>query len=278
MADAEKAPKKGMSNLAVRLLTAAVFLPVLFALLYVVPWWGFFALVSVCVAVAASELVTMTMPGARPQQVWGFLASLGVFAVFCFAPGSPALPTTALAVVATGFVVGLIQPDPISTAGARMAWLVAVPFYAGGMLSSLVHLHALPHGGSWVVLACTLAWAGDTGGYFAGRALGKHKLYPKVSPKKTIEGAVGALAGSVVGAVVMHFVALPELPIAHAVCLAVVASALGQAGDLTVSLVKRSADVKDSGWIVPGHGGLLDRIDALVMTAAASWVYTAWFL
>jgi len=99
-----------------------------------------------------------------------------------------------------------------------------------------------------------------------------------VSPKKTIEGSIGGLAGSVVGAVVASYWYLPELPIEHAVPLALVAGALGQAGDLCESLIKRSCGVKDSGSIVPGHGGILDRIDALMFTAAAAWVYAVWFL
>jgi len=270
--------EKKASNLVVRLLTAIVFLPFLFALLYVVPWWGFFSLVLLCVVVAASELVTMTMPGARLQQAWGVLASVGLFLALRFASDSPVLPTAILAVVASGLIVGLTNPDPIETAGVRTGWLVATPLYAGGFLSAIAALHTLDNGGTWVVLAAALAWLGDTGGYFAGRAFGRHKLYPKVSPKKTVEGAVGGLLGSVLGAVALHFIALPELPIPHAIALAVVAGALGQAGDLTISLVKRSAGTKDSGWIVPGHGGLLDRIDALVFTGAVTWAYTAWFL
>jgi phosphatidate cytidylyltransferase len=121
-----------------------------------------------------------------------------------------------------------------------------------------------------------LAWFGDTGGYFAGRFLGKHKLYPAVSPKKTVEGSLGGLAGSVVGALWASFGYLPSLPVAHAVPLAIVAGALGQAGDLGESLIKRSTGVKDSGQIVPGHGGILDRVDALIVTSSVVFLYTLW--
>jgi phosphatidate cytidylyltransferase len=120
------------------------------------------------------------------------------------------------------------------------------------------------------------AWWGDTGGYFAGRYLGKHKLYEAVSPKKTIEGSVGGLAGSVLGALCAHFWYLPSISLAHAIPLSLVAGAFGQAGDLGESLIKRSTGVKDSGQIVPGHGGILDRVDALLLTSAVVFLYTLW--
>jgi phosphatidate cytidylyltransferase len=131
-------------------------------------------------------------------------------------------------------------------------------------------------GPGYVVVAIMFAWFADTGGYFAGRFLGKRKLYEAVSPKKTVEGAVGGLAGSVLGALVAHFWFLPELSLAHGIPLALGASVFGQAGDLGESVLKRSTGVKDSGAIVPGHGGILDRVDALMLTSAVTFFYTLW--
>jgi phosphatidate cytidylyltransferase len=136
---------------------------------------------------------------------------------------------------------------------------VGVPLTLVGMVR-----RDMADGPSYVVMTLMFAWFSDTGGYFAGRFLGKHKLYEAVSPKKTVEGALGGLAGSVLGALFAHFVYLPAIPLAHAIPLALVAGAFGQAGDLAESLVKRSTGVKDSGAIVPGHGGILDRVDALL--------------
>jgi phosphatidate cytidylyltransferase len=267
-----------MSNLIVRLLTAAVVVPVLIYALFWAPWWLFFSFVVVACAISAMELSSMMLPGRRMLSAWTIAASLGVFATFYEQPSSLAIITCALGVVAVGFLGALTAPDPIESAASRMGWMVVTPFYAGGMLSAIAMLHRLDHGGAWVILAMMLAWFGDTGGYFAGKAFGKHKLYPKVSPKKTVEGAFGGMLGSVVGALLAHFWYLPTLPLVDGIILAVCASVVGQAGDLTISLIKRSADVKDTGFIIPGHGGLLDRIDALIMTGLATWVYTAWYL
>ena len=122
------------------------------------------------------------------------------------------------------------------------------------------------------------AWGSDTGGYFAGKAFGKHKLYEKISPNKTIEGSIGGLVAVVGFALAAHYLWLDELTMVHAIVLGLVAGAVGQAGDLCVSIIKRSTGVKDSGFIIPGHGGLLDRIDALMFTAVVTLLYAQWIL
>ena len=270
--------KKGPSNLTVRLLTAAVMVPVILYLLFWAPWWGFLILVFAAAVIAGHELMAMTIPNDRVLQAVGVASTVGVLSLVRFVDDARLWATGMIALVAVGLLAGLLRPDPIERAGSRIGWLIAGPLYVGGLVGTIANLHALPHGGSWVVLSMTLAWLGDTGGYFAGRAFGRHKLYEKVSPKKTVEGSFGGLAGSVVGALLASLWYLTELPLWHGIVLAVIAGALGQAGDLCESLIKRSCGVKDSGGIVPGHGGILDRIDALMFTAAATWVYAAWLL
>jgi len=274
----EPKKKRNLGDLGARLVTAIVVVPLLLWLLFWAPKWGFTVLVFVATVIGAAELFGMTVPGRRVLQGLGILLSVGVVAVILFQPTPLALVTAMVGLLLAGFLGGLAAPDPVESAGARMGWLVAGPLYVGGLLATIAMLHLRDNGGSWVVLAMMLAWFGDTAAYFAGRAFGKHKLYERVSPKKTIEGALGGLGGSVLGALLAHFWYLPELPLVGGVLLAVVAGALGQAGDLVESLIKRSCGVKDSGWIVYGHGGLLDRIDALMMTSAATWAFAAWFL
>jgi len=131
-------------------------------------------------------------------------------------------------------------------------------------------------GADVVILILLIAWIGDTGAYFAGRFLGKTKLYEAVSPKKTREGFAGSLVGSACGALLAHFWYLPALPLVSGIVIAVLAGGLGQMGDLVESLLKRSTGIKDSGWIVPGHGGILDRIDALLIVSPIIYLYTVW--
>jgi phosphatidate cytidylyltransferase len=137
-------------------------------------------------------------------------------------------------------------------------------------------------GFGWVIMSFVLAWANDTAAYFAGRFLGRHKMFPRVSPKKTWEGFAGGLAGSVAGALALRAMDpvgdLAGLGIAGAVVLGLGAAALGPLGDLVESMLKRAAGVKDSGRLIPGHGGLLDRIDALLFIAPWVWVFAAYGL
>jgi phosphatidate cytidylyltransferase len=265
------------SNLTVRLLTAAVAVPALLALLFVGPVWGFYVLVAFASAVAASELFAMTHPGDRVAQAIGIVMTLGVSAAVYFrSDDARVLLTVFLAVPMIGVLLPLFRLGQIQSAAFRAMANVGGPLYIGALLATigLLRRDMGPVGPHYVVMTLTFAWLGDTGGYFAGRFLGKTKLYEAVSPKKTREGFVGSLGGSVVGALVAHFWYLPSIPLVHAVVLALVAGALGQLGDLVESLLKRSTGIKDSGWIVPGHGGLLDRIDALLIVSPIVWIYT----
>lgn len=267
------------SNLTIRLLTAAVVVPLLLALLFVGPVWGFYILALVASAVGASELFGMTHPGDRVAQGVGVLLTVAVSLVVYFhSTDARALLTLIFVIPIVGVLLPLWRLGDIPSAGLRTMANVAGPFYVGGLLTTIALLRrdqgdVGPH---YVVMTLTFAWLGDTGGYFFGRFLGKRKLYEAVSPKKTRAGFVGSLVGSGVGAAVASLWYLPSIPLAHALPLAIVAGALGQLGDLVESLLKRSTGIKDSGWIVPGHGGLLDRIDALLIVSPIVYVYTVW--
>lgn len=273
MADA--APKKA-SNLALRLLTAGIGIPIILALLFVVPKPGFFVLVLAAIGVGAAEALAMTLPGERDRQVLGVLLALGLSTLLYFSTDARALAAALVGLVIVSLTAFLVRVEPVETAAKRFAFFLFSVLYASLLLTPIGLLHQRPDGPRWVILAMVIAWLGDTGAYFAGRALGKHKLMPVVSPKKTLEGALGGIVTTTGAAAAYAALFLPSLPILHALVLGLVGGALGIVGDLCESLLKRSVGVKDSGWILPGHGGLLDRVDALMFTGAGVWVYTVW--
>jgi phosphatidate cytidylyltransferase len=278
-------PKR--SNLTVRLLTAAVTVPIILWMLLIGPHWVWATYVLVpAMAVSAHELFAMTLPGHRVLQGYGIASTMVLGAGIYLGLDDPNIarvfPAFVVVHVLASQLASLAAPLPSEVAGARMAWLAGGPFYIGGTLALLAALHRLPSGGSWVVLAMMLAWFADTAGYFAGRFLGgklfSGRMAPKISPNKTWEGAFGAVGGGLIGALLAHFWYLPQLPLGHAVALACIATPLGVCGDLVESLIKRSTGTKDSGWIVPGHGGLIDRIDALMFTSTTTFIYAAYLL
>jgi phosphatidate cytidylyltransferase len=143
-------------------------------------------------------------------------------------------------------------------------------------LSAVVRLDGIGVGGRKLLLfTLVLVWVGDSAAYFVGRAVGRWRMAPSLSPKKTWEGAAANLVGSVLVAIVAQRW-ITEVPVHHLIAMAALANIAGQAGDLLESAYKRSAGMKDSGTLLPGHGGMLDRIDALVLAAPVVWYYFNW--
>jgi phosphatidate cytidylyltransferase len=268
------------SNLALRLLSAAIAVPAILLLLYLGPPWGFYLLVLLATLIGCFELFAMTHAGDRVAQASGVVISAATSVViYAFGVRDVRVLLTVLVVVpALGPLVTLVRLGDLSTAALRAFALGIGPLFVAAPLTllALMRRDFGSEGPGLVVLSLMLSWWGDTGGYFAGRYLGKRKLYEAVSPKKTVEGAIGGLFGSVLGAVTASLWYLPRLPLAHSIPLAIVAGVLGQAGDLGESLIKRSVGVKDSGAIVPGHGGILDRVDALLLTTVTVYLYAVW--
>jgi phosphatidate cytidylyltransferase len=268
------------SNLAIRLTTSAVAVPGILALIFIAPPWAFYLLVLAATLVGAAELFGMTHAGDRVSQVVGVLVTASAsVAYFFFHDDARALSTLLVAIPILGPLLTLARLGEMSTAAFRACAMAFGPVFLGVPLAMLALLRIVggPEGGGLVLLAIGSAWLSDTGGYFAGRFLGRHKLYEAVSPKKTIEGAFGGLALVSVWAVIGHYTFLKSLPLPHAIVLSLIAAAFGQAGDLGESLLKRSTGVKDSGQILPGHGGILDRVDALILTSAIVYLDAIWF-
>ncbi len=268
------------SNLAVRLMTAAVVAPLLLAIMFFAPPWGWYVVVVVATIIGSTELFLLSHPGDRVAQSVGVASAVGVSLVVYFrTTDARALLTMVFVVCVVGGLMPLWRLGEIKTAAGRIAGGIAGPLYIGGLLTTigLLRRDLGDEGPHYVVLTLLIAWWGDTGGYFFGRFLGKTKLYEAISPKKTREGFFGSIVGSLIGAAVACLWFLPTLPLAHGLALALVGGALGQFGDLVESLLKRSTGIKDTGKIVPGHGGILDRLDAVFITSPVVYLYAIWF-
>jgi phosphatidate cytidylyltransferase len=264
------------SNLATRLITAGVVAPLILLLLFFAPDWAWALFILAAIAVSASEFFAMSHPGDLIARGVGVLMTLGVAATFVWLGDQPrALLAMVALLPVLSILLALARLGEIHSAAARMAATTFGPLWLA-MLAFLVLLRRDQgsSGSGYVLMSVMFAWLADTGAYFAGRAFGKHRLYEAVSPKKTVEGLMGALVGAMLGATMAHFWYLPVVPLTDALVLALVAGLLGQLGDLGESLLKRSTGVKDSGEIVPGHGGMLDRLDALFVTSAVVYLYT----
>src|SRR5260370_4110722 len=158
--------------------------------------------------------------------------------------------------------------EALPAAGISASGLLLVAF----PLTFAIRLHGLGAEGPVLLLfALVITWVGDSAAYFVGRAVGKHALAPHLSPKKTWAGTVASFLGSLVVAVI--FARWLSVPLPHPLAMAAVGNVAGQAGDLLESAYKRSAGVKDSGGLLPGHGGVLDRIDALILAIPVVWYY-----
>jgi phosphatidate cytidylyltransferase len=279
-----------LGNLAQRFLVALVAVPILLVVLYYhrpEPTW---AVIFAASLIAMYELFAMLLPveDRRPALVLGAIAVAAFYwldplamALYGALPrvvgGAVAAGSTIallIVVVATGLYYLFRFRDIPSVAG-RYAGTVTGIVYAGFLTTYLAKLKLVDpyRGGDTVLIVLIVAWVADTGGYFAGRFLGNAKLYEAVSPKKTWAGAWGGLAGSVVGVAALKLISAHFLSWVDVALIAIPGGILGQLGDLTESLIKRSVGVKDSGGLLPGHGGILDRIDAVLFIAPYVYGY-----
>jgi phosphatidate cytidylyltransferase len=150
--------------------------------------------------------------------------------------------------------------------------------YVSWLLGHLVLLRGLSNGKEFVFYLLLVVWSGDTGAYYTGRTFGQHKLAPIISPKKTIEGGIGGIFSSLLASCLAKFTFLPLLSYSDCVVLGIVLAAIAQCGDLSESFLKRAVNIKDSGNILPGHGGILDRLDGVMFAAPVLYYYAVLLL
>jgi phosphatidate cytidylyltransferase len=278
-----------------RLITAAVLIPIVLILVFLGPrWqWLFTLAVAAVSALAGWEYMGLSQrSGANPPRVATMVALLALFAVnFEWPDLTPAL----FGILGLGLLVYCTFFKPVEETIADASASIFCLLYTGLTLIALPTLREQSNGPSLIVFLLFVVWAGDTAAYYAGRAWGRHKMAPSLSPGKTWEGAIASVIGSVaVAAGLFGLATLMQEPSNSAILswlervwpsavlsypdeiwywlgLAAVVNVAAQVGDLAESALKRSARVKDSGSLLPGHGGILDRIDALLIAGPVLW-------
>lgn len=248
-----------------------VALPILIAFILKSGFFPFFCLIFALTAVGLLEFYRMAVPERKNEGLFAALAGsmLLPVLVFDFLPFS--LGLTLLVLLFT--LLSLVKIKDIKQSAAETGLIFLGFLYLPLLMSYLVLLRNMTHGVEWIFLLLIIVMSGDTGAFYVGSSLGKRKLYPIVSPNKSVEGMIGGLAGSIVGALLACATFFPELTPAKAVVAAILVGLVGQLGDLFESLLKRSFAVKDSGNLFPGHGGMLDRLDSVLFAAPTLYLF-----
>jgi phosphatidate cytidylyltransferase len=261
-----------------RILTALLLVPVLIAIIGYAPPPYFLGLVALTTVLALEEFFSMaTKSGLAVNRLWGHAIALVLLASLYVSPGNVLpcfliLTGSALLLLALGVKQNNLQ-DTLAGASATVLGLVYVPVTLGLMVALQRTATSWGAGNRWIFFLLLVVWFGDTGAYYVGRFWGRHPLVPSVSPKKTVEGALGGFLGNVLAALLGKQIFLPHAPTADLLLLSILLGAVSQIGDLSESAIKRGAGVKDSSNLLPGHGGMLDRIDGVLFAAPVMFGY-----
>jgi phosphatidate cytidylyltransferase len=260
------------ANLKARLFTGFVGIPLL---LFLIGWadpWLFHGFCLLVTFGALHEYFSMGFPGRPGEQIVGIAFGLAVSSIVFFPQLTPVELILAPLLVLM-FSIYIFMHGQLEERLARLAWALLGSLYLGYLLPHWSSLFRLPHGRAWVFFVLVVIMAGDTCAYFVGRRFGMKKLAPEISPGKTVEGAIGYVLGSILAGCLTGISLAVGLSWWELALLSALLSILGQLGDLFESWIKRVFAVKDSGTLLPGHGGLLDRLDSLIFPAVFTTTY-----
>ncbi len=263
--------------LRTRLWTAIVALPATIAIILFAPAAVFTAVIAILTAWGLYEIVAMTQARALETLLVAIVGGASAI-VLLLSDGGGMTPAAAIVVailmLALVVRVGREGADQFERWRWSRSWLILLgALWVGVLFPYFALLRNHTGGVPIIILMLLLVVASDSGAYFAGRSMGRIKLLPRVSPNKTVEGAIGGLGACIVAAILLRPLLASQWSVGAAVIMAAAVGALAQFGDLAGSAFKRVAGVKDSGWIFPGHGGLLDRTCSLVFAAAFTYYY-----
>ena len=262
-----------------RWLTAAVALPILAIIIALGPGWLLLILVVLVTAGGMMELLSLLVPETKSWVRIVTVATSLLLPLATYWKGVLGLSTATVAVIFVALTIHLLlyaqQKAILQSLGAMVFAQLYIPF----LLSHALLLFQVPSGRRWIFFLFFVIFAGDTGAYYAGHRWGRHKLWPAVSPGKTVEGALGGLLSSLATSLLVGklLLSLGESGVSFLLSLGLVIASVGQMGDLMESMIKRVSKVKDASSILPGHGGLLDRLDSLIFAFPLTYYGVVFF-
>jgi phosphatidate cytidylyltransferase len=260
------------ANLKRRFVTALIAISLVASIVGWAGPWIFTTLVLSVTVLALYEYFAMALPGYPGEQALGMLfgATLSLVSII---PDLSDREVWLSLLLAVSFIGYLFARGSLQDRLSRLAWMVLGGFYIGWLTPNWIFLFRFPDGRRWVFFVLLVIVAGDTAAYFVGKRFGVRKLAPHISPAKTVAGAWGYAAGSAAAAAIAAQAFLVAYPFLEIFALALLLAGLGQLGDLFESLLKRVFGAKDSSALLPGHGGILDRLDSLIFPAVFANAY-----
>jgi phosphatidate cytidylyltransferase len=263
--------------LRARALSALILVPVVAWVIWAGGWWVFAAVLLVA-GLAGYEFSQLMRQGGYAPTTAVVLAIIIVSVLDAQFP-SLGIATPGLAWILILSISWKLFQAQDNAPTTNWALGIAGGLYIGWLLAYMIRLRALPDGLAWIVLALLVTWVGDSAAYFVGKAIGRHKFWPRLSPRKTWEGIVGGLIGSLLAGALIGYLAMQwtgAIGPVNGLAVGLLAAIVGPFGDLAISMMKRQVNAKDSGHIIPGHGGFLDRTDSLLFVITATYYYAIW--
>ena len=259
-----------------RIYVAVIFIPLFYVLVKYSPAWAFSLFAAGGIILGLYEFYWMHYRDGRNAKILIGLIAGSILMLLFYQQAWVMQHGWVTGLVMMILLVQLFLKKNIKTIVPDGAVILVGLFYVAWLLGHLILLRHLRGGEYLVFFVFWVTWSCDAGAYYVGRQWGRHALAPQVSPNKTIEGAIGGMVWGLFASLLARWWFLPDLSLQDAISLGLCLAGLGQLGDLTESLFKRGASVKDSGRLFPGHGGLLDKVDSLIFTAPAFYYYLVW--
>ncbi len=260
-----------------RILSGAIAIPLVLGITLYGPGWLFFALIAGVVLTGIYEFFSMT----NKMGIEGFpivAGFLSLLLLLCFYFEGNFLREWGVISLLAMSSAWMLRQKNIKNALDQISYSFLGILYVAGLSGYFLLIHHLPNGGHWVFFLFLIIWMGDSAAYYGGRKFGRRLIAPTISPKKTIEGALFGLGGSLGGGLIANFWFIKEVSLAHCLLAALICGTIGQLGDFAESILKRNAGVKDSSGLFPGHGGFLDRVDSLLFAGPVLYMYHRLFL